>query len=63
MSLLQRYIDKNRVNDADIELVSEFTCFVIEMIINYYLFTSKANASNRHLKLYPKSEKDLESVK
>jgi hypothetical protein len=33
--------------DADIELVSEFTCFVIEMIINYYLFTSKANGMER----------------
>jgi hypothetical protein len=49
--------------DADIELVSEFTCFVLEMIINYYLFTSKAMGVIGHLKLYPKSEKDLESVK
>jgi hypothetical protein len=35
------------------ELVSEFTGFVIEMIINYYLFTSKANGSKRTFETLP----------
>ena len=45
--------------DADMELVSEFTCFIIEMIINYYLFTSKANGSKWTFETLPSQKKTL----
>ena len=42
------------------EFLSEFTCFVIEMIINYInLFTSKANGSKWTFETLPSQKKTL----